>query len=327
MAVFADGGLTEEEAKLLREAFGGTEEKPTTVTPGADVPRSLEQDFDWETTFRTDAARIVRGWADILGWSADSLDSYVRDNMDGAFQYINKMVRVSPGSQQDPAELGHSRPYSRTSIGFKDVQNVTPDLFEQAWNAGISYFALQLGLTPDDFPKKSSGSGRSGGGGGAAGPTAEDIRNMFDEDQLTQQATDMWRAGLVAEPTHARDIAQAYINAVVDSRGEKKIDFQTFVEKRIKADPRHDLLYGHKPEGMTDLQYIQPFVQSAMAVMGGGSGDTSAVSDVVAGGAALGASSDAFRGRLARTDENKNTAGFTNDLEARMRAVSGVLRG
>jgi hypothetical protein len=61
--------------------------------------------------------------------------------------------------------------------------------------------------------------------------------------------------------------------------------------------------------------------------MGGSFGRKNEVSDVIAGGAALGASADAFRQRLARTDANRNSQGFITNLEDTMRGVSQVLRG
>ena len=146
---------------------------------------------------------------------------------------------------------------------------------------------------------------------------------MFDVDQLTDAATNIWRAYNVEEPAKAKQLAQSYIDTIVATRGEKEIDFETFVVNQVKKSDRYKVLYQNKPDGITELAYIQPFVQSATMVMGGGN----AMNDVVAGGAALGANADSFRGRLARTDEAKNTTSFTNDLENRMRAVKGVLRG
>jgi hypothetical protein len=113
----------------------------------------------------------------------------------------------------------------------------------------------------------------------------------------------------------------------VRSKGEKEIDFETFILNKAKADPRHKQIYRNKPQAMSELQYIQPYVQAAQQAMGGGQGREQAVGDVAVGGAALGASPDAFRQRLARTSAQKNSQGFIRGLEDQVRGIKDVLRG
>ena len=133
----------------------------------------ISGDFNWKTAFRTDAARIVRGWSDFLPYSKDALDNFVRVNVDAA---LVQMGRLS-FTYRDEEDYGH------TVVGHVSDPNVSdPAIFDQAWNVGLSFFANKLGLDPASL-QSSSGGGRGGGGGGgggARGPTADELRAMFD---------------------------------------------------------------------------------------------------------------------------------------------------
>ncbi len=270
--------------------------------------------FDWRTKFRTDAVSAVERWSKDFGISKFALDSFVRDNMQQALNYIQINVAA-------PAALNASRNRRGEQIAI-DVRPWTPSSvsdFEQIWNAGIARFSMILGF---DLSQKSGKTGT-----GSRGPTAQDIRNMFDEDQLTEAANSIWQSRLVEDAPNARSMAKAYINEMVRGRGEKKIDFEQFILNKVEADSRHKLIYSNKPEGVSDLAHIQPYVQAAMNAMGGTGGLGQQMSDVAVGGAALGASAGAFQQRLARTSANQNSQGFINGLEDRVSGVSNLLRG
>lgn len=291
---------------------------PTTFET-ADPPGAFDEDhpFDWRTKFRTDAVSAVEKWADDFGVSKFALDAYVRDNMQKALNYIqinvaapNAMMQARrPDGSIDTARLG---PWSPSS----------PADWDQIWRAGLASFSMQLGFDLS-APPQATGSGRSG----SRGPTAGEIRAMFDEDQLTDAVNSLWQGWLVEDAPDARSIAKSYINEIVRTRGEQEIDFGTYVTNKIKKTPRHGLIYKNKPDGVSEQQFLQPYVQSATAIMGGGAGVKEAVADVAVGGAALGASGEAFRNRLRRTDANKNSQGFIRGLEDRVRGVSDLLRG
>ena len=304
------GGAAGEEVdwEAVGRGLATTQNEPENLGDRPPYKPSIGQSFDWQTKFRTDVVSAIEKWADTLGYDKQALDPFVRDNIDGAIRYIvdNKYApdprdRISTGKSRAPMSLGE---------------------YQKLWNAGLTYFSMLVGYPlMDEAP---TGTGRRGSSG-PSGPTAQDIRNQFDLDELTEAATNMWRSYLVEEPTEARNIAKSYVDAVVSTMGEEKLDFNTFVLNKIKGSTRYDLVYQNKPEGVSELQYIQPFLQSAAAVMG--SNNQEALSDVVGGGAALGASSADFRGRLQRTRGNQQSTGFITNLENQMRNVKGVLQG
>lgn len=274
-------------------------------------------EFDWRSKFRTDMVSQVEKWADQLGVGKFELDSYVRSQMDPALNFItrsvfmqnrtNTIVNLGDGvlGQQDGGEW---RPE-------------TPQDWKQIWDAGIFFFSGKLGVDLENI-----GASR-GRGSGSRGPSAADIRNSFDEDELTDAVQSLWGSHLFEDTSQARSIAKNYINAVVAGGGQKEVDFKTFVVNRMKKTPRWNLIYRNKPEGVDPLQYSQKYAQMAEAAIGGGAGNKKLLGSLAAGGAALGASQDAFAGRLQRTDAQRNSQGFINGLEETVRGVSQVLRG
>lgn len=279
---------------------GGPDEEAAILDP-------LAPEFDWRVKFRTDAVSQIEKWADQFGVSKFALDAFVRDNIDGATDYMARFINVD--------EMGQP---------VTDVRRVTPmdvDEFQRAWEAGMAFFSARSGL---DFANMGS---TRGPGSGSRKPTAGEIRAMFDEDQLTESVNKMWGAYLVEDAPNARQIAKGFIDTVVATGGEQEIDFETFVLGKIRDTNRHKLVYRNKPEGQDELAYISPYTQAAQTVIGGGGRAGAAANDVAAGGAALGASADAFRDRLARTPEHQQTKGFISGLEDRVRGVKNVLRG
>ncbi len=282
-----------------------------------------ENPFDWRTKFRTDAVSAVEKWAEEFGVSKFALDAYIRDNMQLALDYINKNV-MKPNSilagRINKFEGGGQSPF--TYRGEQNWVPETPSDWDQIWQAGMAAFSMQLGFDLSSPPSKANSTGR-----GSRGPTAQEIRNMVDVDQLTDAANTIWQGWLVEDAPEARKLAKAYVDEVVRTKGENEIDFQTFITNKIKKTNRYGLIYQNKPDGVSEQQYLQPYVQSARQIMGGGQGQETAVSDVAVGGAALGASGDAFGARLNRTAGVQNSAGYISGLEDRVRGVSNLLRG
>jgi len=301
-----------------RDLFSDKEEVqgPTTTTYGDD-PRSISDDLDWKTKFRSDAITAVEKWADDLGVDKFTLDAWVRSNIDGAVQWIQKTV-VMPNRQ--------SRTFVDPESGvMKQVPGgnwvpTTPGDWQQIWDAGLAYFGNGLGI---DLTKTRGG----GSGSGSRGPSAADIRNSFDVDELTNAAQSVWQAYMWEDTPNARKMAQEYINTIVGSLGQKEVDFETFIRSKAEQTSRWNALYRNKPSGMDPKAYVGQYAQAALSVVGGSAGREQELSGLVAGGAGLGASADAFRNRLARTDANRNSTGFITGLEEKLRSVKGVLRG
>jgi hypothetical protein len=159
-------------------------------------------------------------------------------------------------------------------------------------------------------------------GGGTRRPTAGEIRNMFDIDQLTDATRGIWRGLMLNEPENARSIAESYVEAIVATKAEKEIDFETFVKNRARGTARYNTIYENKPASLSEEQFLQPYHQAALQVT---QGDEAA--NIAIGGAQFGATASAFGSRLRRTEAATASAPFVNNLQNRLHDLSGVLRG
>ena len=287
------------------DTFGEKEESKK-ETPPADFAETLGSQFDWRDQFRKDAISMMESWADDLGVSKFAIEAFIRNNIDGAINYISSR---RTGTQAVFDETGAGRLQPKTQFSMQE--------YTRMWEDGLTWFMKQSGI---DF-EALSGSGRGRGSGTSSRAISPDD---FDEDELTNAVTEMWRGYLVEEPKSARSIARQYINAVVSSGGQKDIDFKTFVQSKMEQTPRWSLLYQNKPEGVNPLEYISPYINAAQQVISGG-GDR--MSKIVGYGARLGANQEQFGQRLAKEKEVTGSSGFITGLEDRMRAVKGVLRG
>lgn len=263
------------------------------------------EDFDWREQFRKDFISFAEKKFDNMG-DKFLVDSFVRDNIDRATDYLSSFVNVD--------EMG------QPITGVRRLSAMSAAEYSRLWNVGVNWFSGQLGF---DFNAPLPRSG----GGGSRGPSAADIRNSFDEDQLTETVNKMWGAYLITDNKNSRSIAKSYIEAMVATKGEKAIDLQTYILGKIRADSRHKMLYQNKPSGVDELQYITPYIQATQQVVGGQGGSKAAVGDIAGGGAALGATAAQFNERLARTSQNQQTKGYINSIEERVRGVKNVLRG
>lgn len=286
-------------------------EKLQEAIPGFKPPTTAEDirdEFDWRTKLRTDMVQLAESWAEDFGLDKFALDALVRDKIDGAINFVNKYV-FQPRSTQ----LGVGQPWEAW-----EPQNASD--WQEVYDAASLFYSLEVGFDLSSAPA-SRGSGRTG----AAGPTAEDIRNQYDEDELTDGVNKMWRAYLIEEAPNARAVAREFINNMVATRGEKAIDFETFVLQNIRNTSSYKRIYRNKAEGISEQQYIQPYIQAALQVVGGGSQDI--IQQVAGGAAALGTNPEAFRERLGRTDAARNSVGFMQRLEQEVGNVRNVLRG
>lgn len=167
------------------------------------------------------------------------------------------------------------------------------------------------------------GSSSSGGsGGGKSGPSAADIRASFDLDQLANRVDDLFRSYLITESKDPRTLAKQYVDTIV-SNPDQELDFDTWVvNNHIKKQPRYASIYGQKPEGMSEQQFLQPYLNIANQVL-----RPDNAGDAAIGGAQFGASPEAFRNRLARSNETVTSAPFMQNLEGRLNSLKGVLKG
>lgn len=99
----------------------------------------------------------------------------------------------------------------------------------------------------------------STGGGGRAG--RRDL--VVDEDQLRSQTANLWSQWLrePANDAKVNSIVSEYVREAGSFWRTKggQLDFGTFVENKLKAEPRYQLLYRNKPPELSELQYQQSF--------------------------------------------------------------------
>jgi len=285
---------------------GSGEEQKTGVEEERE--ETLGEEFDWRHQFRKDSLSMLNSWANQFGYDKFVMESFVRDNIDRATNFMWER---------------HADRQLNNPEGDRSTDAIDMAEYQRMWQDGMGWYTRESGLDFDGLGQ----TGRSGSGSGSRRPTASDIRNMFDEDELTEAAHKMWGAYLVEDNPNSRNIAREYINAIVASGGEQELDFQTFVLNKIRGDARHNMLYRNKPEGMDELQYISPYTQAATAAIGGGGRPGGTANDIASAGAALGSSASAFNSRLARAPEQQQSTSFINSLEQRVRGVRNVLRG
>ena len=187
------------------------------------------------------------------------------------------------------------------------------ELFELSWNR---FASLNKDFGAFDTP---TGGGR---GSGRRGPSAQDIRNSFDQNALAQQATQIWRNMLYTAPPDANAMASAFVEAVVATGGEKQMDFVSFVRSKAMATGRFAVIYTDKPDGISPEAYLRQYTGPAEQFLRPGNVEGAAL-----GGARLGSDQATFAARIRRSNETVTSAPFINSLETRIQNLSEVLRG
>ncbi len=185
-----------------------------------------------------------------------------------------------------------------------------------AW--AMNWMGGKVGMDLQPFVEGGGG----GRGSGARTLTAEEIRNMFDLDELAKAVNDMNRGLVLEDHNDAKGLARKYVDAIVATGAEKEIDFETFVRNKIEATARFKNIYKRKPESVSAEAYMAPYLQAAMQMASPGEAAAIAI-----GGAQFGASAESFRQRLNRTDNVTGSSPFINALEGRMNNLNAVLRG
>ena len=247
----------------------------------------------------------LKATGDAMGEDPYIMGSFLETNWEGLKTYLDETLFAANPGVAPEILLQDRSTLLQASMGARlYLQSKWSDLGAN-WNANTS-----------------SG-GRSGGGGGRSSlPTEQEIRQQFDVDQLAAQAQNTWRGILFDELEDPRTLARSYIDAVVKSGAQQKIDFQTFVETKATSTARYAAIYKSKPEGMTRAQFIQPYMQAAQQVIGA---NDQAVSSGLTG-AMTGASADSFQAQLNRTDAVTGSTNFINGMEARLTDLRKVFR-
>lgn len=315
----------------LPPSAGGGPDEPEGPILGPGLPTFQEgliaglDNNQWKKDLLTQLGKDLRKFAEDLGQSSFVLDNWIDENFDVLMHYLytNNFVADIPDFKKEfPWEIGQDVAQPGAAGEAFTVQGkLNPFNVE-----GLTkIYELSLLWIDSQIPgfQQARAASSSGRGSGRRGPSAQDIRNMFDEDELTNAVSQMWGQTLLQDAPDARRIAKDYIDEMVKHRGQKDIDFATFVNQRIEGTGRFQAMYKDKDPGITPLQYITPYLQTAMAGMGGAAG----ASEVAARGAMLGSDPSTFAARVRRTDEVRNSSTFIGGLEQRLRSLNNVLRG
>ena len=228
-----------------------------------------------------------------------------RQNRSGIFDAEIELNGEDPSTFKT---FGMGRDYFlKTEEGFQELLGSALDFAGAALGADISAFAA-------------GGSTRGGGGGGRKSLTPQEIRNQFDLDQLASMAQDMNRQLVLDEMDNPKALAREYVEAIVATKGEKTIDYNTYVRNKIENTSRFKSIYKNKPEHLKAEQHMAPYLQLATAHARPGD-----AADIAIGGSQFAASSSAFQGRLQR--EQTKTAPFISNLESRMEGLNSLFKG
>lgn len=258
---------------------------------------------DFMDNIRQQILRELKAQGDALGYTTEALENWFEGQVPALYAHLADFV-----SRQ---MLRSTTPYPSSIQDFNDLEDMA-----RRWLGARDGSGTLSGLL---------GTSSSGGGGGSGRistkPTKEQLRKQFDVDQLSRAVTNTYRGLLFTDTKNSRAIAEAYVEAYV-ADPEQKLDFDTFVRNRIRQEPRYNLLYKHKPKGMTEEQYFQPYVNSAQQMLA-----PREIEQAVTGAAQLGASQAQFRARMARSDSQTASAPFINSFGQRISDLKGIFKG
>lgn len=307
------------EAPVTFEDFNPGAASGPTHTPGGDnrefyedeYGNQLEQggeDFSWAEMIYGYLPNTILNYAESQGWDPRTYGGWVDQQMPELLTWLDSIVYSGPTTTvADRAE--------RQANFYQ-----TPEGFQHLFQLGLNWFASRDSRLRGINGSRPRG-GRGRGGGGSRGPSADEIRAQFDLDQLSDMAAGIWRGSLLEEPKNARDMAKAYVEEIVKNP-KQKLDFETYIKKRVESSDRYASIYRNKPEGMDAPTYIQRYYQSALQFLRPRNAE-----DVAIQGAQFGADPNAFRGLVNRQDETISSTPFISKIEDRMTRVRGVLRG
>ena len=284
--------------------------------------------FGWEQMVGSIIVGEMGSWAQINGADLNYMEQAYDTYSGQMFDAINSNLLMPANRKRDRAGniLNHLPPGEVDPRDF-GVQGMGSEYYtgtlegmQELTDWARNWMSAKARIDLSSVPKGYSGPG--GRGGGARKPTAAEIRAQFDVDGLARTVNELNRAINLEEHADPKTIARKYIDAVVASGGEQKIDFENYVRTGIEGSARFKSIYTNKPEAVTPEAYITPYLQNAMALA-----SPNEAADIAIGGARFGASAEDFRQRLSRTDAQTGSAPFINQLEGRMNAMSSVLKG
>jgi hypothetical protein len=133
----------------------------------------------------------------------------------------------------------------------RDANGFRPD------NAVLANMASYFGI----------GQGAGGGGGGGGGR----IRRTIDPEQVRQAANSMWESVLRGgdAPDELVSALQKSLQSALDKAPEgQDFDISARLQTWIESQPRYGQLYGKKPGGTTDQEWMGQFISGQQSILG-----------------------------------------------------------
>ena len=254
----------------------------------------------WQEALRDNLQAVIKANARDIGMYPGMAEQWVNANYSGILRYLRNDIMRDEGSVAY---------YTRTANGLTSLTNIA-----------LQWASSRIPGLRDQLSKGSGG----GGGGGRVGAAPVDIRKQFDLSALAEDVSKMSRGYLLIESDDPRGVARAYVDAVV-ANPDQKLDFQQFVLDRLKADPRWNTLYKHKPATLDPLEYLQPYAQQAQQLLGANRGEE--WSDQMFHAVSLGADPQAWQNRIERSNSYTSQAPFVAKISERAAGLSHILRG
>ncbi len=297
-----------------------TEEEHIVDKYGAD-PR------DWQDTIMSYVGNAVSHYANNNGYDDIWFSTQFRNHGEGMMSFVESSLlqgadNILPsgpiggvlraalgvaGAHENPATMGRDY-YMNTEKGVNEMIDIA-----------IQYFGNAAGIELARAPAKG---GRGRGRSGPKRPTAEEIRKQFDIEELSNAVNGMNQSLVLEEHANPTQVARDYVEAIVKTHGETKIDFETYVRGKIEATGRFKSIYRNKPEALTAEAYMAPYMGAATQVVGG---DEAA--EIAIGGAQFGSTAEQFGQRLKRTDAVTGSAGFIGGMESRLQDLNSIFKG
>ena len=273
-------------------------------------------EFGWVDTVQKTILSDFLAWGDAQGLSRNLLsfefaqimprmwDAIATDLFEFSLRQDLETNRFLELNNEPPGFIRRTSYWTTTTVGMTQLIDWARNWFGAAMGVKLS-------------------AGRSGSGArGARGPTAEDIRNQFDVKELSEQINILNRALVLEEHDNPLALAREYVDVVVSTLGEKKVDFETFVRERIEGTSRYKSIYRNKPDHVSAELFMAPYFRTAM-----GFARPDEAAEIAIGGAQFGASAEDFQQRLRRTDTVTGSSAFINQLEGRLTNLNSVLKG
>jgi len=160
---------------------------------------------------------------------------------------------------------------------------------------------------------------------GSGTTTRRDI--IFDRDQLVEQVNGRWQSWFLegANEQRVNSIVDAYVDeARAFWNGQAgKLDFDTFVNERLRQEARYKAIFRNKPGGLTEEQFIGQFQQPIAQL---GLGAESALRQTEAAVTSGGSITEQLK-RVTRSSEFQLQGGFSQRLARTLSGLGGGVRG